>query len=403
VLRSGFVNISTEIDEDRTPVLVNTVCIHGSDHDFNSKPSDTAVVLAHGYGAGVGMWYSSLGGLSRALVPCGYAIYAIDWLGFARSARLPFPWTSLKAPCGPDSQDDHNKQLMKRSEAAEAYFVDSLEKWREKIGVSQLILVGHSLGGYLSAAYAEKYPNRVKRLVLVSPVGIPPAPDVATAHKATNSEEEEIDESTLESLSPLSNDPPVQPPPPPPKKSFLYRAISSLWERGVTPFTITRALGPFGPNLAGWYSHRRFAHLPPDEVQDIQDYIYHSNAFGVPAGELAISSLLRPGAWAYNPFSLRFPKWTSSTFPDTVFLYGDIDWMDYRHAERAKDNLPQDLKSKITIRRVPNAGHQVFLDSPDAFVQMVVPAILGRDIPILVPDEIVSDSKTEDLGKTSAN
>ena len=37
-------------------------------------------------------------------------------------------------------------------------------------------LVGHSLGGYLAVAYAERFPERVERLVLLSPVGLPQAP-----------------------------------------------------------------------------------------------------------------------------------------------------------------------------------------------------------------------------------
>ena len=38
-------------------------------------------------------------------------------------------------------------------------------------------LVGHSLGGYLSARYAIAYPDRVEKLVLLSPVGVPELPE----------------------------------------------------------------------------------------------------------------------------------------------------------------------------------------------------------------------------------
>ena len=56
---------------------------------------------------------------------------------------------------------------------AEHFFISSLESWRQSVGVDKLVLVGHSLGGYLASAYAVRYPNNVSGLVLVSPAGIP--------------------------------------------------------------------------------------------------------------------------------------------------------------------------------------------------------------------------------------
>lgn len=56
---------------------------------------------------------------------------------------------------------------------AEHFFLSSLESWREAAGIERMILVGHSLGGYLASAYAVRYPHRVSGLILVSPAGIP--------------------------------------------------------------------------------------------------------------------------------------------------------------------------------------------------------------------------------------
>ena len=50
------------------------------------------------------------------------------------------------------------------------------------MGLKKITLVGHSLGGYLSTCYALKYPEKVKQLILVSPVGFPEIPKGGVTH-----------------------------------------------------------------------------------------------------------------------------------------------------------------------------------------------------------------------------
>ncbi|UYQ65368.1 alpha/beta fold hydrolase [Streptomyces peucetius] len=65
--------------------------------------------------------------------------------------------------------------------------VDDVEALRRHLGLEQLALLGHSAGASLALCYTARYPDRVSRLVLVTPgteaVGLPVAPEdrLATA------------------------------------------------------------------------------------------------------------------------------------------------------------------------------------------------------------------------------
>ena len=56
--------------------------------------------------------------------------------------------------------------------SAENFFITALDKWREKVGLEKVVLMGHSMGGYLAATYALQHPERVQHLILVCPAGI---------------------------------------------------------------------------------------------------------------------------------------------------------------------------------------------------------------------------------------
>ena len=105
---------------------------------------------------------------------------------------------------------------------AESFFVDGLEQWREAMGIDKMILLGHSLGGYLAAVYALRYPERVQKLILVSPAGVPAKPA----------------EEALPATTPTRS------------RSMLFSLAGFLWGQNVTPQGILRTMGRFGRSSA---------------------------------------------------------------------------------------------------------------------------------------------------------
>lgn len=94
----------------------------------------TPLVMVHGFGGGVGLWILNMDSLSARRT-----LHTFDLLGFGRSSRPTFP---------------------RDPEGAEDEFVTSIETWRETMGIPSMILLGHSLGGFLATSYSIKYPER---------------------------------------------------------------------------------------------------------------------------------------------------------------------------------------------------------------------------------------------------
>jgi len=215
----------------------------------STSPSPTApppAVLLHGYGAGLGFFYQNIPSLAEWAGRRGSSAFALDWLGMGRSARVPF---KVKA-----KKDD----IQGRVKEAESFFIDSLEEWRQKMGLEKMTLVGHSLGGYLSVAYALRYPTRVSKLILISPAGVPRDPN-STVHsrELTDTQDgsavatgagagslERARKSQIERLHATQQAEKTQ-------ESRTRRLLLHLWEEGWTPFQVIRSAFFLGPLLVG--------------------------------------------------------------------------------------------------------------------------------------------------------
>ncbi|KAF8917807.1 alpha/beta-hydrolase [Mucidula mucida] len=315
-----------------------------------TSPSPTApppAVLLHGYGAGLGFYFQNFLPLAQWAGRRGSSVYALDWLGMGRSARVPF---TVKAP---------RKDVAARVTEAEAFFIDSLEDWRQKMGLDKMTLVGHSLGAYFSVAYALKYPTRVNKLILLSPAGVPRGPDATVPSRELDSSAhgaggvaEAASSKRIKEIESEQKAAKAQ-------ESRSRKLLTYLWEEGWSPFQVVRSTVFWGPLIIGKYSSRRFTGLTPQETREMHDYILNIT-LAKGSGEYCISHILAPGAHARLPMvdrvdALKIP---------VTFVYGDHDWMDPEGGQDSVERLRQAGNGQGRMYIVNNAGHHVTWTTP---------------------------------------
>ncbi|KIW08694.1 uncharacterized protein PV09_00641 [Verruconis gallopava] len=340
------------------------------------------LVMLHGYGAGLGFFYKNFEGLSRRQ---GWKVYALDMLGMGRSSRPPFKI--------------HAKDKEGKITEAENWFIDALEEWRKERKLEKFTLLGHSLGGYMATAYALKYPGRLNKLILASPVGIPEDPYAVNADMPEPSDSAVQNEVLQDQATSVNGAPQAKPSAP---RRPLPKWLTYLWDANVSPFSLIRWTGPLGPRLVSGWTSRRFSQMPPEEQQALHDYSY-SLFRQRGSGEYALAYILAPGAFARSPLIRRihgvgrqYLQPHSGPIPDAdansdrprenglpvVLMYGEHDWMDvaggYAAEQKIKDEKERILQGKSDIERkrdqgdakvviIKKAGHHVYLDGWEQF------------------------------------
>ena len=116
---------------------------HNHTINYVSCGEGPPVILIHGMAASLQDWDAYL----PSLVSRGYRAIALDLPGHGESSKPE------------DAREYHVDALY-----------ESMRDWIEGLDLeSPPLLVGHSLGGYLSLAYARRHPDRVRGLALIDP------------------------------------------------------------------------------------------------------------------------------------------------------------------------------------------------------------------------------------------
>ncbi|GFZ32585.1 Ndr family protein [Clostridium zeae] len=111
----------------------------------SGKNDSPPLILLHGAGMNSAMWVGGIGEYSK-----NYRVYAID------------------IPGDPGKSDE--RQFSLKSSA----YADWLNEVLNALYISTTSIIGISLGAWLSVKFSISYPNRVDKLILISPSGIGP-------------------------------------------------------------------------------------------------------------------------------------------------------------------------------------------------------------------------------------
>lgn len=128
------------------------------------------IVLVHGLSSSMGFWEYQVPALAR-----DHRVLALDLPGYGASGRPDAPYTP-------------------------PWYASVLVHWLDELGLEEVVLVGHSMGGQISITATLAHPERVDKLVLAAPAGIETFDDGAARwmkdywheERATHAREQEL-------------------------------------------------------------------------------------------------------------------------------------------------------------------------------------------------------------------
>jgi abhydrolase domain-containing protein 5 len=305
-----LMNSGLEVDKD---LFISNIVIDYRGKNFihtikcgeDSNPN--VIVMLHGYG-GTGLFFYKL---FKELSP-HYKIYTIDHLGMGLSSRPDFDCQNL--------------------EETTDFFVESLEAWRQSVGLESFIVCGHSFGGYIAASYTRKYLKNVKGLILLSPLGF----------TKENTEWAYLEDDDYKKDLRFW-------------EKFLLKKRLNFFKEKQTPSDLASSNWAWFFKLfikKFWVKRLK---LDKTVADDVWEYI--NEIFKIPnSSERCLHFIVNPNLVAYQPIEDMI---NDLNLPMTV-LYGDQDWMNCRGATRVHSN---NLHCNFIFEKVKDCGHQMVMEN----------------------------------------
>ena len=103
--------------------------------------SDNVILLIHGLGTSAKSWMKNIPSLSK-----DFRVIAIDLPGYGKSDKGNYKYSM-------------------------SWYATVLTEFLDELNIEKATFVGHSMGGQISIVTSLNYPNKVDKLVLISPAG----------------------------------------------------------------------------------------------------------------------------------------------------------------------------------------------------------------------------------------
>ena len=209
--------------------------------------------------------------------------------------------------------------------------INDIELLRQELNLNKIILVGHSMGAVLASAYASKYPDRVRNLILLAPANLKnPIPD------------EDI------KILEIQRDK---------QQAFINRPeINGL----LTKFKLIREMPPLSSKENTALFRINFAKRMLYDINKWSELkggrsLYKGNVF-------SLTEASYPGnGWNY------IEDFKDVSYPISI-LSGDHDFLDF--GNKLATNWVIETPH-IHLDIVKNAGHLIWIDQPEVFTKLL--------------------------------